>query len=167
MSEPVKIIPPFFRPQNLVIGCCNSLVCILILNYNDLYSPFDDFEIVIWNPSIKKYKSLPFEPIEDNLLEQSLAFGDDPVNNDYKVLVIVFVTIDYRMKPLEILVYSLKAHSWGRVEDQWPCKDSNIWSIMDICITQISMRIHRIDECTSFLLLFQKILEKKRKRKRF
>jgi hypothetical protein len=114
MSEPVKIIPPFFRPQNLVIGCCNSLVCILILNYNDLYSPFDDFEIVIWNPSIKKYKSLPFEPIEGNLLEQSLAFRDDPVNNDYKVLVIVFVTIDYRMKPLEILVYSLKAHSLGK-----------------------------------------------------
>ena len=123
----------------------------------------DDFEIVIWNPSIKKYKSLPFEPIEDNLLEQSLAFEDDPVNNDYKDLVAVFVTIDYRMKPLEIMIYSLKAHSWRRVEDQWPCKDSNIWSIMDICITQISTRLHRIDECTSFLLLFQKFWRKKKK----
>jgi F-box interacting protein len=129
MSEPVKIIPPLVCPHNKVIGCCNSLVCILY--YDNLYSPCDDFEIVIWNPSIKKYKRLPFvptEPIEDNFLQQSLAFGYDPVNNDYKVLMIVFVSTDFGIKPLEIMVYSLKAHSWRRVEDQWPCKDSKIWS---------------------------------------
>ncbi|XP_059428467.1 F-box/kelch-repeat protein At3g06240-like [Corylus avellana] len=132
MSEPLKIIPPFFRPHNLVIGCCNSLVC--ILNYDDMFSTYDGFDIVIWNPSIKKYKRLPFEHIEPAIepnpqIEQSLAFGYDPVNNDYKVLMIVFVTNEgYGRKPLETMVYSMKAHSWRRAEDQWPCKDSNIWS---------------------------------------
>jgi hypothetical protein len=28
----------------------------------------------------------------------------------------------------EVDVYSLKAHSWRRLEDEWPCKDSSIWA---------------------------------------
>ncbi|XP_062166897.1 F-box protein CPR1-like [Alnus glutinosa] len=147
-GERVKIFPPFiWRQENLnhpsasVIGCCNSLVCI---------RKYDD-EVVIWNPSIKKYKKLPNEPDLDHdkhsqiisafgydPVRLNLAFGFDPVNNDYKVLKIVFVesvkpdnwglepqwAIEI-MDPIEIMVYSLKSHSWRRVEDQWPYKEES------------------------------------------
>jgi F-box interacting protein len=138
-DEAVKIFTPFYRREKLkysqvmaVIGCCNGLVCIRR----------GIFEIVIWNPSIKKYKKLRFEPVDDehklqpHLLEDegfNFAFGYDPVNNDYKVLRIVeFLRCHkiYKDPPtaVEVKVYSLKAHSWTRVEDEWPHNDSLISS---------------------------------------
>lgn len=53
----VKIHPPLHDPERCaqIAGYCNGLVCI-----HDL-----DQEIVIWNPSIKKYKKLPYEPSRD------------------------------------------------------------------------------------------------------
>ncbi|XP_059428352.1 F-box protein CPR1-like [Corylus avellana] len=128
LSEPVSISPPFFRQENLhhtsVVGCCNSLIC--ITSYC-ITVPSHNYEIVIWNPSIKKYKRLP--PIKHPAMHLNFAFGHDPVNNDYKVLMIEFVWINDRMKALRIMVYSLKALSWRRVEDRWPYKDSiSLWS---------------------------------------
>jgi hypothetical protein len=53
------------------------------------------------------------------ILRLHLGFGYDHVNNYYKVLRIVdFWDLEY----FEVKVYSMKAHSWRRVEDRWPCK---------------------------------------------
>ncbi|XP_059462836.1 F-box protein At4g22390-like [Corylus avellana] len=162
LGESTKIYPPFHFQKNLnqtsMIGCCNMLVCIFKSAYLDPYGYYGskyDNKIVIWNPSIKKNKKLPNEPHLDydkhnqlittlgyNPVELNLAFGFDPVNNDYKVLKIVFARVVKAdnwgleppwtaeiMEPLEIMVYSLKAHSWKRVEDQWPYKEESfIWS---------------------------------------
>jgi F-box interacting protein len=120
LGEPVNIFPPFFyHSPTSVIGCCNGLVC--IRNY--------DYEIVIWNPSIKKHKTLPFVPIDGNhepcgTTESGYsAFGYDPVNNDYKILRIV--KFHELTSGLEVKVYirSLKAHTWRKVEDEWPYKE--------------------------------------------
>jgi F-box interacting protein len=88
---------------------------------------------VIWNPSIRKHKKVPFEPVDDKLDKQvvrfNLAFGYDPVNNDYKVLRIVIFDLESKTKSLEeVKVYSLKAHSWRRVKDQLPSKEPFIIS---------------------------------------
>jgi F-box interacting protein len=141
----VKIYSPFYAQENLndclvssMIGCCNGLVCIRKYDY---CNP----EILIWNPSIHKYKKLPFEHkqlIADaryNPLQLNIAFGYDSVNNDYKVLRIVFLEVikwldewddqvqrhRKSVEPFEITVYSLKSHSWRKVEDQWPYEDES------------------------------------------
>ena len=147
LGKLVKIYSPFNAQENLngsnsVIGCCNGLVCIRKYDYYNS-------EILIWNPSIQKYKKLPFEPDYDqhkqltavryNPLQLNLAFGYDSVNNDCKVLKIVFLELikfldkcdnwprppEEIMKPLKIMVYSLKSHSWRKVEDQWPYEDES------------------------------------------
>ncbi|XP_059441997.1 F-box/kelch-repeat protein At3g06240-like [Corylus avellana] len=121
-DQPVKVFPPFYQPLfrlqyissvTKIIGCCNGLVCIHGGKYN---------KTLIWNPSIRKCKKLPFEPTvhAGRPLEKAFAFGYDPVNNDYKVLWIG--------EEFEVKLYSLNAHSWRRVEDQWPYKDSKTFS---------------------------------------
>ncbi|XP_059443596.1 F-box/kelch-repeat protein At3g06240-like [Corylus avellana] len=114
-DRPVEVLPPFYRPEYSlsfykIIGCCNGLVC---------FRTYDKEKIVIWNPSIRKYKKLPFEPVKFGYPIENFAFGYDSVNNDYKVLKI--------MELCEVNVYSLKAHSWRRVEDKWPYKDSSVF----------------------------------------
>jgi hypothetical protein len=125
LGESAKIYSPLHRQNNLsqtsVMGCCSSLVCIFKYAYLDPYGYYGskyDYKIVIWNPSIKKYKKLPNEPDLDydkcnqlitvlgyNLVQLNLAFGYDTVNNDYKVLKIVFARF-------------VKADNWG-LKRQW------------------------------------------------
>jgi F-box interacting protein len=132
-GKPVKIFPPFFRPGNLshtsVVGCCNGLICIQKHNCLDCIGD-SDYEFVIWNPLIKKHKKLPFEPVDDtHKLRLHATFGYDPVNDDYKVLRIecgqFLNSDDWALEAVEVKVYSLKAHSWRRVEDQLPYKEES------------------------------------------
>ncbi|XP_059436437.1 F-box protein CPR1-like [Corylus avellana] len=131
-APPVKIFQPFSLPTKIkldtaIIGCCNGLVCLHTSLCSGLYrniNPIDPSETVIWNPLIRKYKKLPFKPVEnsDNY-ELELAFGYDHVNDDYKVLRI----LKYRNHPQVLRkvdhVYSLRTHSWRIVEDQWLYKE--------------------------------------------
>ncbi|XP_059441994.1 probable copper-transporting ATPase HMA5 [Corylus avellana] len=66
---------------------------------------------------VKKYKKLPSVPtVGDPGLRSNFAFGYDSINDDYKVLRI----------SVEVHVYSLKAHSWRRVESESPYRESRI-----------------------------------------
>jgi len=129
LGDPVKIFPPFYRPETIqyrtsVIGSCNGLVCILFVCNDGQYGS----EIVIWNPSIRKHKRVPFEPVDDKHkqgVRLNLAFWYDPANTDYKVLrILKFDDPESKTKSLEeVEVYSLKAQSWRRIEDQLPYKE--------------------------------------------
>jgi F-box interacting protein len=130
LGYPVKIFPPLYRSENVkyrtsVTGSCNGLVCIVFF-CNRKYGSHDD-QIVIWNPSIRKHKKVPFNPVEEKHRLGGLgdgfhfAFGYDPVNNDYKLLKIIkFVGLKYDRRSK---VYSMKANSWRRLEDQLPYKE--------------------------------------------
>ncbi|GLT69097.1 hypothetical protein SLA2020_412760 [Shorea laevis] len=112
-GEAVKIKEALHRPKECtgIIDSCNGLVC--IRNWLN--------EIAIWNPLIRKYRKLPV-PTEDSV-KYNLAFGYDRVNDDYKVL-----RIPKFCRLIE--VYSLRVHSWRRVEEEWPYsyRESSIYS---------------------------------------
>jgi F-box interacting protein len=115
-NQAANVFPPFHNPDGFskIIDCCNGLVCIRTCGG----------ETVIWNPSIRKYKKLPSVPtvgdpgLRSNFAfgEDNFAFGYDSINDDYKVLRI----------SVEVHVYSLKAHSWRRVEGKSPYRESRI-----------------------------------------
>ncbi|XP_059436439.1 F-box protein CPR1-like [Corylus avellana] len=130
-SEPVQIYRPFNHPTNTfikIVGHCNGLVCLHICPFccsnieeRNIYPN----EIVIWNPLIRKYKKLPFKPIEipDDYVFK-VAFGYDQINDDYKVVRILKPQPHLaRVAEVGHLVYSLRGNSWRRVEDKWPRKD--------------------------------------------
>jgi len=116
----VNIRQPLRHPRyiNHILGYCNGLVC------------FDncDGDILIWNPLIRRYKKLPFEPIENpsGLTEcesgrPDLSFGHDPDNDDYKVMRVVQFHRNFDdIRAFEIKVYSLRRHCWKKVEEEWP-----------------------------------------------
>lgn len=102
-----------------VVGTCNGLVCLA-----DLDRSFCETSIVIWNPSIRKYVTLPTNP---RTLPTSpsvcgywrhFAFGYDSRNNDYKVLRIMEQGYwSRRTDPCEFEVWSLTRGSWKIISD--------------------------------------------------
>ncbi|XP_038699642.1 F-box/kelch-repeat protein At3g06240-like [Tripterygium wilfordii] len=77
--------------------------------------------IVLWNPAIREFKSLPSSPVErpptENLyMYGCIGFGFDRNTNDYKVLRVV--TDDhYPPEHHQIELYSLNSDSWREIPD--------------------------------------------------
>ncbi|KAI4323834.1 hypothetical protein L6164_023410 [Bauhinia variegata] len=85
---------------------CYELVCLVYYDYN----------IIIWNPSIKKFITMP-KPNHGCCschLSNSIGFGFDPKTNDYKV-----VRTHIRRSSVEI--FSLNTRSWRKVDYETLC----------------------------------------------
>ncbi|KAI9077740.1 hypothetical protein K1719_040226 [Acacia pycnantha] len=91
-----------------VVGTCGGLVCIT------------DYQILIWNPSIRKYMVLP-EPIltystlnrQHERYQIFFGFGFDSKNKDYKV--IRFVTLYSKESVPQVEVFSLASRTWRSI----------------------------------------------------
>ncbi|KAK6138561.1 hypothetical protein DH2020_027698 [Rehmannia glutinosa] len=89
-----------------IVGSCNGMVCVAI----------DEENLILWNPSIRKYKRLPFLHIRSGSgCYMKDGFGFDEFNDDYKVVAIFFSIFQYG--PYKVLIFSLKANKWRRIED--------------------------------------------------
>lgn len=118
----VKIRQPLsgLEGHTQILPYCNGLVCIHT----------NRTEVAIWNPLIRRYKKLPIEHIEkpfgfDSEGYPFFAFGHDPINDDYKVMRIVKFFRNIKgaiQRAYELKIYSLRVHSWKRVEKEWPYK---------------------------------------------
>lgn len=104
--------PPFSSSD--VSNSCNGLVVLLGQNQ----TPF------LWNPSTKKYKTLPDCPVESprGMVVEStykrFGFGYVPEEDDYKILRVVECRgFDSMWIGSVGNLYSLKSNSWKRVEN--------------------------------------------------
>ncbi|XP_004247554.1 F-box/kelch-repeat protein At3g23880-like [Solanum lycopersicum] len=86
------------------VGSVNGLIC--------LVSP--EKELILWNPSIRKYKKLPTPKIKTTLGYCLYSFGYDEFRDDYKVVVL---WNDNLSPQIEVQKYSLKRDSWRWVDD--------------------------------------------------
>ncbi|OAY52870.1 F-box protein CPR1 [Manihot esculenta] len=103
------------RPRKFysdVFGSCNGLLAM-----------YNCSGVTLWNPSTKKHRNIPefWSDIESNTCDRILeGFGYDPINNDYKVIMIYQRNeLHYKAKLHEIksVVYSLKGNCSTRIED--------------------------------------------------
>ena len=102
----------------------------LIGSVNGLFSLYDQERYILWNPSIRKFITLP-KPCSFIGLRRH-AFGFDPRTNDYKVVRIAFPyqrNMSEEAKPPLIEVYSLNEGCWRITGASFPpgIKVSN-WS---------------------------------------
>ena len=85
---------------------------------NGLFSLNKQHRYVLWNPSIRKFITLPRPGISvmtHGLIESRCAFGFDPRTNDYKLVRITFpyrINMSEEAKPPIIEVYSLNEGCW-------------------------------------------------------
>ncbi|XP_055810326.1 F-box/kelch-repeat protein At3g23880-like [Solanum dulcamara] len=96
-------------PQGVYIsGSVNGLIC--------LSNGFN--ELVIWNPSIRKFKKvLDFLPTQMGQCWFNCGFGYDEVHDDYKV---VGIFSNMMKANFEAMIYSLKSDSLKTLEDFKP-----------------------------------------------
>ncbi|CAI9117692.1 OLC1v1019143C1 [Oldenlandia corymbosa var. corymbosa] len=78
-----------------VVDSCNGLVCLINM----------DRELILCNPCTKKFKKLPGSEIRKS---NTLGFGYDSLNDDYKVVEFVDNKVN---------MYSVKTSSWRKIED--------------------------------------------------
>ena len=88
----------------MLIGSANGLFCL-----------HEREHFILWNPSIRKFITLPKPCIivkTHGKIACHLAFGFDPRTNDYKVVRIVFPYRTEKSKPPVIEIYSLNEGFW-------------------------------------------------------
>ncbi|EOY12848.1 F-box and associated interaction domains-containing protein, putative isoform 1 [Theobroma cacao] len=107
---PFKSNSPWFR----LVGSCNGLVCL-----QDGFFPLDSVELILWNPSIQKYITLPKPGVtclSGRAYNSTLGFGFDSRTNDYKLLNVVSMSVGEEAETLtEVYLFSLDGNSWKRV----------------------------------------------------
>lgn len=74
LDYPCKVLHDHFS----VVGSVNGLICLVI----------EEYELVLWNPSIRKYKKLPVSipAIRNKDFRPIYGFGYDKLHDDYKVV---------------------------------------------------------------------------------
>ncbi|GAU28237.1 hypothetical protein TSUD_118440 [Trifolium subterraneum] len=112
-----------YSPNNLtedyslgnLSGSCNGILC-CVDNYNGL--------VILWNPSIRKFKELPLftKPNVSNYIHINFGFGYDSSTDKYKVVVILDYTIpdfttseDNWVTKTEVKVHTLGTNIWRTI----------------------------------------------------
>ncbi|KAK9016746.1 hypothetical protein V6N11_079240 [Hibiscus sabdariffa] len=90
--------------DSLVLGSCNGLICLQ-------FWPGDVSRFLLCNPSIRKYISLPWPRISNDV-RINFGFGFDSGTNDYKLVIIGIGKEDTWIKPF---LFSLNENCWKRV----------------------------------------------------
>ena len=98
----------------------------LIGSANGLFSLHEQERYILWNPSIRKFITLPrpcISVMTHGLIESRCAFGFDPRTNDYKLVRITFpyrINMSEEAKPPIIEVYSLNEGCWRITSASFP-----------------------------------------------
>ncbi|XP_062014431.1 F-box protein CPR1-like [Rosa rugosa] len=100
-----------------VVGTCNGLVCLV----DELGC--HGYNLIIWNPCIRKFVNLPEPAVLRGGCDASVGFGYDATSNDYKVVRLVTLSDQYQNFhewPTLFQVYSLATGSWSRLRSDLP-----------------------------------------------
>ncbi|WOG95034.1 hypothetical protein DCAR_0314336 [Daucus carota subsp. sativus] len=115
VTNPIEIVDPVIKSllsDAKLVGSVNGLVCFCLRNY----------DVILMNPSTRKWITLPVEPHE---LRRKFfnhdfgvlkgGFGYDPVSDDYK-----FVKLRMSDNPfgkIIVTVYSARTNSWKHIRN--------------------------------------------------
>ncbi|AES69872.1 F-box/kelch-repeat protein At3g23880 [Medicago truncatula] len=82
-----------------IVGSCNGFLCVAFSNYS----------IVLWNPSINKFKELPLIQKSQGITNLTFSFGYDSLTDNYKVIVVLQYT--------DVKVHTLGTHFWKTIQE--------------------------------------------------
>ncbi|KAM7461432.1 hypothetical protein LguiA_029553 [Lonicera macranthoides] len=103
---------PLESPHSIRILCsCNGLVCVGVVRNHVFLG-----ELTLWNPTTGDYKTLPDVQFSDHNRLQTIGFGYDSLNDDYKL---VRITNCNRLSSCRyrVSLYSLKTNAWKKIRE--------------------------------------------------
>lgn len=115
LDEIMTIDFPFVSQYNdffRMVGCVNGVVCLS----DDIVEVTDT--LILWNPVIRRYLTLPKPEIDVETTELGrsvFGFGFDSLNNDYKVIKIMYrKNPDFEARQIEatIAIFRLSSCCW-------------------------------------------------------
>ncbi|KMT03202.1 hypothetical protein BVRB_8g197510 [Beta vulgaris subsp. vulgaris] len=115
----VPLPEPFHGEYNHfdIVGSSNGLLCLRSTIGNKHFSHYNGLGFLFLNPCTRMFGcSLYYPSLHVRSHEVGFGFGNDPKNNDYKLVVIEFCNIWGRKLYGRTLVYGMKKHSWDCVE---------------------------------------------------
>lgn len=91
-----------------IVGSCNGIVC-LTDNHSHILK-----RIILWNPSIGLSVTLPLQRFSYKISNVILGFGFDSLNNDYKVIRIVYYSSNggSLIVPPDVEIFELSKGAW-------------------------------------------------------
>ncbi|KAM0960275.1 hypothetical protein ACFX2J_025112 [Malus domestica] len=108
---PVQSLIECFR----IVGSCNGL----LLLSDDYHAETNT--LILWNPSIRKFVSLPKPHEPTSPYYPVYGFGFDSKKNDYKVVRLVYLRQDDQGQACpEVSLYSLNSGSWKTISATAP-----------------------------------------------
>jgi F-box interacting protein len=109
--------PPynFEYPRHVIVGSCNGILCLANEIFND-----GSFVVLLWNPSLRKFKELP-QPRYPNLCDISCGFGYDFVTGNYKVVAVlcckVHDTSGNFLEKAVVMINTLGTNFWKNLQE--------------------------------------------------
>ncbi|KAL3642426.1 hypothetical protein CASFOL_013241 [Castilleja foliolosa] len=109
-KRPTILNHPFANAQNVkldTVGCCSGLICI-----------GSGQEIVLWNPAMKLFKTVPLKDLGHSEM-MSLGFGYDAIGDDFKVIRVVGVGRIEKGEGMNVTyaeIYSVNLGSWITID---------------------------------------------------
>ncbi|PON45385.1 F-box domain containing protein [Trema orientale] len=103
-----------------VAGSCNGLVCVT----DSEFSGAPELPIILWNPSLRKFRALPRSIFSSVLNTVELherigqivhGFGYHPVLDDHRLVRILYLYGEFEVLRIRSEMYSLRTNSWKEV----------------------------------------------------
>lgn len=103
----------FYEP--CIVASCNGILCIADFNKTS------SIPVLLWNPSIRKFKELPLLEKPKGKVYLTFGFGYDSLTDNYKVVVVLryFVrdsNVNYANKT-DVKVHTLGTYFWKSIQE--------------------------------------------------
>jgi len=107
---------PFNPLYNKIVGSWNGILCFTIEDFNIV----EQSNILLFNPSISKFKILPSFKFQQEGVFIKYGFGYDHVTDVYKVVAVFSCDYVNKMSKSQGMVYTLGTNSWRMIQGDLP-----------------------------------------------
>jgi F-box interacting protein len=117
-SKPTRLHYQFDQQYHSIVGSCNGILCLA-----HEHRLAKQINVVLWKPSIRKFKILPTSKYSQEFGPTIYGFGYDLVNGVYKVLAIFSGCSSNNGFKTQGMIHTLGTNSWRKIRGELPLPD--------------------------------------------
>ncbi|RHN67362.1 putative F-box domain-containing protein [Medicago truncatula] len=114
--KPTQLHYLFDPLYSIIVGSCNGILC---LDKND-FEMVEQSDVILWNPSVGKFKILPSFKIQGECGLVKYGFGYDHVKDVYKIVAVFSYYCCNEVFKTQGMVHTLGTNSWRTIQWELP-----------------------------------------------